>query len=181
MRRADYRGAGLAWLVLACVPAWAGAQECGQLADPNSPACATSAPAGANPFGSGPPGRSPAAQAAASQVVPGSHAVVEDGQRVCVELNQAAGKCLVWATTRSQYEHAVQTGIETGMAGRAMLDDIRRRIAASGADGAPPSTQGSDAQACVSRASADLYRRTGRAPTGDESFAFIKRCSGARP
>jgi hypothetical protein len=114
-------------------------------------------------------------------VIPGSYAVVEDGQRVCLDVNEANNTCRVWAATRSQYEHAIQSGIDAGMAGNAMLADIRRRIAASSSDDGAQSIQGNDAQACVSRASADLYRRTGRVPTGDESFAFIQRCSRPRP
>jgi hypothetical protein len=181
MPRAEYRSAGLAWLALACASGWSAAQDCGPLADPNSPACARSAPAPANPFAGSTADRTPAAQSSPAQVIPGSYAVVEDGQRVCLDVNQANGSCRVWAATRSQYEHAVQTGIDAGMAGNAMLADIRRRIAAAAPDSGAPSVQSTDAQTCVSRASADLYRRTGRAPTGDESFAFIQRCTRTGP
>lgn len=134
--------------------------ECGLLSDPNSPACANVTSSGADPFP-----RIPSSGADPfSQILPPLHR----GQ------NPPTG------LTRSQYEHAVQTGMDAASSGLAIIADVQRR--AMGAGAMPPGQlqPSNTGDGCVSQASTDLYRRTGRAPTADESFSFLSHCSGSK-
>jgi hypothetical protein len=112
--------------------------------DPFTGACASGA--GLAGAGAAVPARqgvadSSPATAGGNPFVPGlPSGVVRDGRRVCTQFDTrsppgAPPRCLVWATSQSDYNSAVQTGIDAAMNGMAIIRDVQARTAGMGALG----------------------------------------------
>jgi hypothetical protein len=111
---------------------------CGLLADPNNPACkhgtsgpvALPAPAGAGIALPPPPGiggsRNPTHSVPSLGSLPVG--VVEDGVNGCVQRDPSGERCLIFASKRSAYEQAIQSGMEAARGGMEVQQDILRRL-----------------------------------------------------
>jgi len=108
---------------------------CGPMSDPNNPFCAKTQAPGLN-LGAGASENSPPKAVGYPQypktgfpMVQGSMPVLADAPNtICLQLDPSGQRCLVFAPTKSNYEKAIQDGVDGALDGMGIQQDIQRRL-----------------------------------------------------